>query len=242
MYYPKIFWPAVLRVNDYNQKTAINTDEAKLRTFPKNALNVSEFFGSRQIHHMGENSKALVFGITGETLEADLSVGFGHQHNTQQSRLRWLQLATFPFVNSSISGDDIEDAFCIRSTGLTKRACVKLTVPFADATHVIPRIKISVAPAPSATVNLNLLLNWRNHSNGTLLYAQPLLNLSTFQALDRQWFECQPIDIMAIGAQPDENNPIFVAYAILAELTSTLSANTEFFYIHELSFGVYDQT
>jgi hypothetical protein len=240
MYYPKRFWPAVLRINGDNQKAAANSDEAKLRTFPNNSLGMSSFFGSAQINQMGENSKALVLGLTGETLEADLSVSAGHQHNTTGSRLRWLQLATFPFVNSSGSADDIEDAFCIRTTALLKRATVKLTVPSSDATHVIPRIKISVAPAPSAVCNLNLVLNWYQHQTGALLYAQPLFNMSTSQAIDRQWFECQPVDLIALGATFDDNNPQVFNYSAIAELTSTLSANTEFVYVHELSFGVYD--
>ena len=239
MYTPRQHWPQARTTNTDNQKSSINSDEAKLRTFPVNALGVASFFGSQQIHQMGENIKALVFGATGETLEEDLAVTLGHQHNTRASRLRWRQLATFPFVNSSISGDDIEDSLCLRSTAQTKRAVVKLSVPSSDAGHVIPRFRISVASAPSAVINAQLTLKYYTMA-GALLFTAPSLNVNTFRAIDREWFDCPPVDLITIGAQADVNFPSMVSYSCFVELDTTMSATTEFVYIHELSWGVYD--
>jgi hypothetical protein len=239
MYYPKRFWPQPSRDNNDNQRASINSDEAKLRTFPANSLGMASFFGAQQLHQMGENSKALTFGATGVPLIADLVVGQGHQHNTRASRLRWRQLATFPFVNSSISGDDIEDALCLRATANTKRAVVKLVIPQSDAYYVIPRFRVSVASAPSATITAQLTLKYYTMA-GVLFLTAPSLNVNTARVIDREWVECPPVDLITAGASFDVNFPLMLVYSCFVELETTMSAITEFVYIHELSWGVYD--
>ncbi len=238
-YYPKNFYIKPELPNLDNQKASINSDEAKLRTFPANSMGVASFFGAQQIHQMGENIKALVLGATGETLEADLFVGQGHQHNTQASRLRWLQLATFPFVNSPLDGGDIEDSLCIRSTALTKRALVKLSVIASDAIHVVPRFRVSMSPGPNPPQNCQLLLKYYD-LNGALLATTYPVTLTTFRSMDREWVYGQPVDLIAMGANFDVNFPLIINYGVLVSFESIMSANLDFVYVHEMSWGVYD--
>ena len=233
--YPKYQYPKQGQIPQDNQRASINSDEADLRSFPANSLGMASFFGSAQIHQMGENAKAIVLGASGETLDTDLTVTGGHRHNTQHSRLRWQQLATFPFVNSSESGDDIEDALCIRATAANITVALKLWIPFEDSKHIIPRFRVSVAPAPSAVVMANLVLNYYDQG-GALLETTAPLTISTSRAIDREWFECPPINLSAADADATFTDML----SVWAELTTTMGAITEFVYIHELSFGVYD--
>jgi hypothetical protein len=232
---PKAFYPRPANVNQDNQRSGVNSDSQLLRTLPQNHLLDSTFLASSHIHTIGENTKAMVLGATGLTQVADLSVTSGHKHNTRQGRLRWTQLATQQFFNSPATADDIEDSFVIDTVANTQLAVMRLWLPLEAAKSVYARIRLSVAPAPSANNLYNLVFKYYSLA-GVLLATQSPLAISTVAVLSRVWFECPYINLSSgtVDATFTDRIPLWV------EVSATAGAVAEFVYIHEISFGVYD--
>lgn len=213
-------------------------DGEYLTTFPPNWLPLTGFFDASIFEVARNNLGALVLGATGDKHTADLSVSAGHKHDGLYSRLRWRQIASFPFVNNGqavasvgAAPDECYDALVLNSATTVVLAQCRFWVSAIDAPRFVPRVRIS--NDNSVTVTVTLTLEYYRPSDMTLLGSQTI-TFDTSVVRNRQWVDGTVIGATIGGADPD----VASRYIHLVRLSGIQSAATEAVAIHELAFGV----
>jgi len=206
----------------------VATEEEKLTTFAKNNLLPTSFLASSLPKKIQKNTDAIVYGLTGDTLDADLEVTEGHKHNDNRSQLRWKQIASYNFVNFHSS---ISEAVRLDSTSETNLAVFNLWIPSDYITSVVCRIRVSSAGSSNVLATFRIKFNESDYSTD---YTKEIL-LTTHRAYDNEWIETEGIDINGMPSDVD----IAGFYPVIVQLTGFLSSLSEFVSLHEISFGIW---
>lgn len=197
----------------------VATETEQLKTFPKNVYSPTSFLSSGLAKQIQGNTDAIVYGLTGNTLDENLTVSEGHKHDDNRSQLRWRQLATYQFSDLEVE---------LRTTP-KDLVILNLWVPSHFTTSIYIRVRVSTAAA--ATVLATLRFHF-NESDFTTNYTKEIL-ISTHRVYDSEWVESDGIDI--------NNMPgdlvLTGFYPVTIQMTGHLSALTETVAIEEISFG-----
>jgi hypothetical protein len=213
-------------------------DGEHVTTFPPNWLPLTGFFDAGIFEVCRNNLGALVLGATGDKHTADLTVSAGHKHDGLYSRLRWRQIASFPFVNNGqavasvgAAPDECYDALVLNSATTQVLAQCRFWGARIDVERIIPRLRVS--NDNSATNTVTLTLDFYEPDLSTLVASMTIV-FDTSVVRARQWIDGAVVDLTAASADADvsDRRPLIV------RLSGIQSAATEPVAIHELAFGV----
>lgn len=179
---------------------------------------------------MAENYQALVFGATGEPLDASLPSVSGHTHEARLTRLFWRSLGSFSFVNRGGQASN-PDSFRIVSTSPLRHAAGLLWLPTQAAETLSPRLRVSHA-APGVVDLVTVRVDFRQQGTGALLASRAFV-FSTYRARSHEWLDGEPVDVR--GATPDAGAA--ARLPLRWELFAHVSAGGNVPFIHELQLG-----
>lgn len=210
-----------------------------LTTWAPNRLPPTAFFDLGIFEIAANNNKSIVLGATAALFTADLTVTVGHNHRTDDTRLKWRQIATFPMVNNGdtfppsvgSAPDECIDSWIVSNSGTVREKCtLRLFLNAYELTDLIPRVRVS--NDNSATTNCNVRFEFFDVDMVSL--TAYTLTFSTATLRDRVWVDGVTQDLT--GANEDAD--VAGWYSVIVLVSASLDAATENVAIHEIAFGV----
>lgn len=207
----------------------------KLTTWPPNKLPATAFLDSEVLRVAKQNTQAIVLGATGFQLTTDLTVTEGHKHETSTTRLSWRQIATHVLLNHGADSigaapDECWDAVLIDGTSPIELASIRLWLTEAEASDLIPRVRVS--NDNSAIADCTLTFDF--YDLDLVLFTTYDLTFSTATLRNREWVDGVAQDFSAASADA----VVTTRYPLICLVSGYLDTAVEFVAIHEIAFGV----
>jgi hypothetical protein len=168
--------------------------------FPPNLAHGDDPYQSLIPYLAAKNADGLAYSLTGARLDADLSVTEGHAHDTEETLLDWIQIASC--VLRADRGS-LDEAGAVFSTDTDSRLALTLARVPDGATEIWARVK-ATAPSPEPANCSAFVVTLDLYGDGDTAFAAPLKRLFYFdfsngQTYVERWLTAGPIDISGLS-------------------------------------------
>lgn len=176
--------------------------------FPPNLAHGDDSYQSLLPHLEAVNADGLAYSMTGNRLTAALAVAGGHEHDTADTLLDWIQIASCPLRGDRLNAK--EAASYLSSDAENRFALTIARVP-DGATQFYARVKVSCPLGPGVADAFYIVVDF--YGDGDTAFASPrsalfYFDMTTGATYTEKWLEAGPISIAGLSFSGAEQQVI----------------------------------